>query len=492
MYCLLSPTEPLRCAAALIGALLFLLPLLPAQTDSLFRGTWEGQLQVGPQSLQLFFTLQTDEAGHWTCLLDVPQQNATNIAAKTVDITGQQVRINYPLLNAQYEGHLDPEPLSIRGTWTQNGQGFPLQLQLAQADALPEAPPRPQTPQPPFPYTSEPLSFVNPLADSIRLAGTLTLPPGPGPFPTAILISGSGPQNRDEEILGHQPFWIIADYLSRRGIAVYRYDDRGVAESEGNFRLATTKDFASDARAAFQHLQQDPRIAADHIGFIGHSEGGIVAPMVASEQRDVAFLILLAAPGVPLADILQTQAILIARAEGVPEDIIQRDSSFNAQVFSVIRGQAEEAAQEEALMSILERAYAALSEEERAGVGSLYAFQTKTIANLRTPWMKFLLPYNPRQALEQVHCPVLALNGDKDLQVSIEQNLPEIGAALELGPCTDFSLQRLEGLNHLFQYSETGQVSEYGKLEETFSETALERMAQWLGKRFGTGTSESD
>ncbi len=469
---------------SLVLLVLFLLPTLQAQQESPFQGSWEGNLQVGAESLALVFNIEPTPAGTWACLLDVPQQGAKGLIASEVNINGPQLLVQYAPLNANYQGQIDSSGQRISGTWSQNGQNFPLQLNRLNEGQSPTSMQRPQTPQAPFPYTSSDEKFINPQADSIRLAGTLTLPPGEGPFPAAILLSGSGPQNRDEEILGHQPFWIIADYLTRKGIAVFRYDDRGVAESEGDFVLATSQDFASDAKAALHHLQQHPKIAAKQIGFIGHSEGGVIAPMIASQQEEVAFMILLAAPGVPLSDVLQKQAALIAKAEGVPTEIIQRDSSFNAQVFKVIRGNSEEAKVEEALLTVLARAYEALLPEEQTAAGSLYEFQSKTIARLRSPWMNFLLNYEPSSALEKVRCPVLALNGDRDLQVEAEQNLPAIEAALELGPCNDFEIKTLAGLNHLFQHSETGKPSEYGKLEESFAEGVLEVMGEWLGARF--------
>ncbi len=460
----------------------FLLPNLQAQMTTPFVGVWQGAIEVQSTQLEVIFEL-TESDGQVLCHMDVPLQGAKEIPADQVLINSQAITIHYPMLNANYQGTLAQDGQSISGTWTQSGQSLPLNL-IKKENKEEVTLLRPQEPKPPFPYKSEDHFFENRGA-KIFLQGTLTSPPGEGPFPTAILISGSGPQDRNEEILGHKPFWVIADYLTRKGIAVFRYDDRGVGKSKGNFNAATSVHFAKDVEAAMDFLKTQSVVDKNKIGLIGHSEGGIIAPMVAAERSDVAFAILLAAPGVNLKEVILEQSSALSRAEGTAEEKVIRDSILQNQMLELFVKETNLKQREEKLRSIALASYEALSEEEQKASGNFETMFAQQLQGMSTPWMQFLLTYEPRTALEKVSCPVLALNGGLDLQVSAKTNFPVLQKALEKAPCTDYQILEMPDHNHLFQKAKTGAFSEYAALEETFSEEAMEVMMKWINKRFG-------
>ena len=267
---------------------------------------------------------------------------------------------------------------------------------------------RPQFPTKPYPYVEEELTFPS-KAKGVTLAGTFTKPKGPGPFTTAVLITGSGPQDRDESIMGHQPFLVLADHLTRHGIAVLRYDDRGIAKSTGDFQAATSRDFADDTAGAVSYLRA--RKDVGKIGLIGHSEGGIIAPMVATERNDIAFLVFLAGQGLPGDEVMVAQGQLIVKTMGGNEVALAKQKSMQQKLF-VLAKEAEEDKRKVALTNLEE----GLSSAEKAGLRS-------QITMVTGPWFRFFLTYDPRPTLGKVKCPVLALNGDKDLQVPAKENL---------------------------------------------------------------------
>lgn len=462
---------------------LFLLcssPLL-AQDKSPFLGIWKGAIDVQGISLDLIFQIAENDS-LLTCEVDVPLQGAKGIPASAVEVTAENIQIAYPIIGALYEGQLADEGRRVNGVWSQNGQVFELNLEKKE-NKKELGLIRPQTPKAPFPYQIDDYFFEN-REEQIFLAGTLTLPPGNGPFPAAILISGSGPQNRNEEILGHQPFWVIADYLTRRGIAVFRYDDRGVGQSRGNFEKATTVHFAKDVGAAMDFLKQQGQIDSTKIGLIGHSEGGIVAPMVATQRTDVAFAILLAAPSISLKEILIMQSTLINRAAGTPEAKIQRDSIFIRQKLSLYAEERELQLRNQKLREVGQTYYDSLSDQEKKEQGDFETFFSNNTRGMDTPWLHFLLTYQPASALEKMACPTLAINGGLDLQVPAKINLRQIEKSLQKGPCMDFHIQEIAEHNHLFQKTKTGAFSEYAINEETFSEKVMQVMVEWIQERF--------
>ena len=337
---------------------------------------------------------------------------------------------------------------------------------------------RPQEPKD-FLYKVEDITFTNSKA-GIKLAGTLTTPEGDGPFPVVVLISGSGPQNRDEELMGHKPFLVLSDYFTRNGIAVLRYDDRGVGDSEGDFSTATSFDFADDAGVAVAYLKSNFDFSP--IGLAGHSEGGVIAPIVANQSKDVDFIILMAGSSLTGKEILELQGALILGQTEISREgleVYKKTQSTMLQIAVDIEND------EDALkkLSVVSKAYGDLSEQDQQIIG--YNPETFEVAlkALLSPWMRTFLTFDPRLILEQVTIPVLAINGEKDLQVPPKENLSEIKATLERGENTDHEIHELKKLNHLFQTCETGAIGEYGTIEETFNEEAMDLMTQWILKK---------
>ena len=347
---------------------------------------------------------------------------------------------------------------------------------------MPAAPNRPQTPQAPFPYEAREVTYSNPIEGN-TIAGTLTVPEGAGPHPAALLITGSGSQDRDETIFQHKPFWVIADYLSRRGIAVLRVDDRGIGGSDGVRVGLTSEDFAGDVAAGLAFLRSQAEIDDAGIGLIGHSEGGLIGPMVAADDDEVAFVVMLAGPGVKGADLLRLQNELILRAAGMSDEYVASQIELQLSLWEAMMAAMEEAVIDERLRALLDMQLASLPAEERA-LARDNAFAAAKV-QVTSEWLRFFLAADPAVYLEKVNAPVLALNGTLDLQVSAEQNLPAVEAALARAGNTDVTIKSLERLNHLFQEAGTGQVSEYGLIEETFSPAVLELMAAWLSQRVG-------
>jgi pimeloyl-ACP methyl ester carboxylesterase len=314
----------------------------------------------------------------------------------------------------------------------------------------------------------------------VKLAGTLTLPRCKAPLPAVILITGSGAQNRNEELMGHKPFLLLADYLARQGIAALRVDDRGVGGSTGSILDATNENFAADVLAGIDFLKRRKEINPKQIGLIGHSEGGLVAPAVAAQSRDVAFIVLLAGTGLPGEEILYLQGALILKANGAGAQAVAKQRALQEMMFTVLKQEKDNAAARKKLREEFDKQTPAASEAERAQTWQALEGQFTLILS---PWFRHLLSYDPRPALAAVKCPVLALNGENDLQVPVTENLREIEAALKRAANKDVTIVRLPGLNHLFQTSATGSPSEYGKIEETFAPAALKIIGDWILKR---------
>ncbi|MGE5458228.1 MAG: alpha/beta hydrolase family protein, partial [Methanococcaceae archaeon] len=321
----------------------------------------------------------------------------------------------------------------------------------------------------------EEVVFVNKNAKDIKLAGTLTIPEKVKNPPAVILISGSGPQDRNEKIFEHEPFFVLADYLTRQGIAVLRYDDRGIAKSEGEFKSATSYDFSTDAEAALEFLRTRTDIDINKIGLIGHSEGGMIAPMVASRNKNTAFIILLAAPGVTIDKLMMKQTEDIALGRNIPAEEIQNMLKMNKAVYAAIRGTEDEITTENKLKDVLAKNNFAGGNKEASD---------SFIKSMLSPWFSYFIRFTPEVYLQKVKCPVLALNGDLDKQVDATMNLEAIREVLKRENNPDFSLQYLHGLNHLFQEAKTGSETEYAFIEQTMSPQVLEAIGSWIHKRF--------
>jgi len=438
-------------------------------------GTWLGTLSVSGVELRIVFNIVKNADGSLKATLDSPDQGAKDIPTDTVKVEGDKLLIEIKGIRGSYSGVFNSTSKEIEGTWTQN---VALPLKLKRVDKVPELR-RPQTPKPPYPYLEEQVSYENKAA-GIKLAGTLTLPRTGGLFPAVLLITGSGSQDRDETIFGHKPFMVIADDLTRRGLAVLRVDDRGVGGSTGSPTTATTEDFAGDVLAGVEYLKSRPDIDPHRIGLIGHSEGGVIAPMVAARSRDVAFVVLLAGTGVTGERILYEQGELISRAEGAPEDTIAKALAGQKKSFTVIKENKDPKAAEEKLKPVLAESFKALDEEQKKASGGEEQWVKTQIQTLNSPWFRYFLTYDPKTALVKVKCPVLAMGGSLDLQVPAKENLKAIEDALKAGGNTNVKTEELPGLNHLFQKAKTGGVSEYAKSEETMSPAALKVMGDWI------------
>ncbi len=460
------------------GCLLILFSQSFAQHIDL-TGTWEGKLSVSGIELRLVFHIEKDESGY-SGTMDSPDQGGFGIKLGKIIAENDSVIITVPSVYGSYEGNFKSESKLV-GSWKQGAANLPLDVELQSEENVVKAPDRPQEPKPPFPYPTREVEIEN-AEDGITLAGTLSIPKGSGPFPGAILVTGSGPQNRDEELLGHKPFLVLSDYLTRHGIAVLRYDDRGVGKSTGEFGSATSEDFATDALSALKTLEKFPEINKDNIGIIGHSEGGLIAPMVAASSDDVDFIVLLAAPGLNGEQILYLQSRLIARASGAEEEIIKQSVGLSKQAYQIVIDEPDSTKASDQLSALVDEYLEDLGEEEKTKAQNNRETLISGLNRINNPWFRYFLIYEPSSSLEKVKCPVLALNGEKDLQVPPKENLEAIENALKKGGNDQYTIHELKGLNHLFQHSETGAPSEYAQIEETFAEEAMKIVSDWILK----------
>ncbi len=417
-------------------------------------GDWTGAFQVSGQTLH--FIVRIDgQSGTFESV----DQHAT-VPLKSVHLDGRDVRIDMGI--ATFDGALDVAGKSIAGTFHQGA--FASALTLTRSDKpLPKAL-RPQEPVRPFPYTEEDVTFAG--GGGVVLAGTFTYPKQGGPFTTALLITGSGAQDRDEALLGHRPFLVLSDYLTRRGFAVLRLDDRGTGKSGGVFATTTYADKVADALAAVAWLKTRKEADPARLGLIGHSEGGTIAPMAAAESKDVAFVVMLAGIGVPGAQVLKQQGIDVTRAAGGTEAQVQFQVDMQQKLFDIWHNAASTEAAEKLTRELL----------GPAADGQIAAMKSRTFQDL--------LQLDPAPTLRKLRCSVLALNGSKDKQVAARQNLPAIAAALAESGSSDWSVVELPGLNHLFQTADKGSLDEYAKIEETIAPIALKTLGDWLASRY--------
>ncbi|HVN58634.1 MAG TPA: alpha/beta hydrolase [Bacteroidales bacterium] len=438
------------------------------------EGTWLGNLEANGVTLRIVFRLRLNDSDSLTAVMDSPDQNATNIPMGRVIQRNDSLKIYAPALMGYYKGSILSDS-AITGVWTQRGVKYPMDIVKV---SKPVRDNRPQEPRPPFPYSAEDVRFANKNAN-IFLAGTLTTPVGNGPFPAVILVTGSGPQNRDEALMGHKPFLVIADWLSRNGIAVLRFDDRGVGKSQGNYGTATTADLATDAEAAFLFLKGNPKINPGMIGIMGHSEGGLIAPMVAALNKDVAFIVSLAGPGVNGEQIILRQSADIGRLSGLSEGKIAENNEINRKLYEIVKGEKDDLIAEDKVTE----AYRKILTDQKIPQDQVEDAVNKLQSSFGArvyPWFRYFISAEPSDFWKKVNCPVLAINGDKDLQVAADVNLPAIENALKSSGNKNIKTVRLQGLNHLFQHCTTGLPTEYGKIEETFSPEALKLITGWI------------
>ena len=444
-----------------------------SHAENRVTGHWEGQIEIPGQPITVKIDLTNNDDDEWKGTIDIPTQGANDLPLSDIHVVQEDdsVHVKFSIGGIPgkptFDGKLQDGAIS--GTFSQGGATFGFRL----SREVVKSPARPQEPKPPFPYKIEEVAFQN---RTVNLAGTLTLPEGAGPFPAVLLISGSGLQDRDETLVGHKPFWVLADYLSRAGIAVLRVDDPGIGKSTPHPKPPTTADFAADVEAGVRFLKQDDRIGTT--GLIGHSEGGLIAAIVASRSNDIGFVVLMAGPGVPGAKLLRKQNERIFDAAGITGERKQNLLTLLDRLFTILT--AEDMTEEERQRGVEDIVRKQL---EINGVppakqddGQVQALVEQAL----TPWMRYFLTFDPRPAFEKIRVPVLALNGELDVQVDAEQNLTAITAALDKGGNQDVTVHRLPKHNHLFQRARTGLVNEYGTIEETLSPKVLDLIRGWI------------
>jgi dienelactone hydrolase len=439
----------------------------PATGSSPVAGIWQGTLSAGAGRLRLQLHVAVGEGGELTCRLDSLDQGANGLACSDVKLAKLDFHFAIPVVAGTYDGKLAAAGDEIQGTWTQGGRPLPLSFRRG---GQPEALRRPQNPTPPYPYQEQQVTYPNAGA-GVVLAGTLTLPPGPGPFPAVLLIAGSGAQGRDETVAGHAIFLVLADHLTRQGIAVLRSDKRGVGKSTGSYAEATTADFAADAEAGVAYLRTRREIDGRKIGLVGHSEGAIIAPMVASRSA-VAWIVCLAGDAMKGEDLLLLQRRLIDQAAGLGAAEMAKNEDLQRQSFAIVHQQRDAAAAEKKL--------AELYAHQPAARDLPAATREASIRFVNSPWMRFFLDYDPVPAWRQTRCPVLALYGAKDLQVPPQPNLPILQKIASESGNRDFRVEEFSGLNHLFQHAASGSPNEYTAIEETMSPEVLAAIATWI------------
>ena len=426
------------------------------------EGYWKGKIDLGGQQMEMAFDIASTGNGY-SATLDVPAQGAFDLPVDETLFLDNRLEMTMSAMDASYSGTLKDN--HVEGEFTQHGMTCPLNLEKGEKESQQMV--RPQDPQPPFNYRVEEVTFRNE-KEGFDLTGTLTIPEGDGPFPGMVLVSGSGQQNRDEELMNHRPFWVIADYMARHGIAVLRYDDRGIGGSGGEVYNATSMDFSYDAEAAFDFLRNQKLIDASEVGILGHSEGGTINFMVAARRPEVAFLVSLAGPAVNGIEVLKEQQAAILRASGMTEEAIQFSSNANAQLFDIVEASSNREEADSLLRQLVQ------------GWGYNEELTEQTVGQLASPWMYYFLKYDPTEAIVKTDCPALLLNGSKDLQVIASQNLPVYEKIIAEHGKTNLTVREMTDLNHLFQHCETGSPNEYFTIDETISPEVLEVIAGFV------------
>lgn len=434
-------------------------------------GSWYGGLDIQGQKLPLIVHIsEKDKVLNST--FDSPMQGAKGIAIEKTTFINNELTLDAAVVGFIFKGKLSDQ--KIEGNFSQNGMNLPMTLTRSEENSVQN---RPQTPTKPYPYETTDVSFKNESQGNL-LAGTISIPKNfDKKGPILVIITGSGAQNRDEELFGHKPFLVIADYLAQKGIATLRLDDRGMGESEKGKDGATSEDFATDINSAVLYLQKN---GYTNIGLIGHSEGGMIAPMVTTKNKNVKFLVLLAGPGIPISELLLQQNRDLAKTSGADEKNLAIAESSNREIYSFVKNYKGKTFEKD-LKNLLIAELKKMSEKEMSNeeIETVAESQVKTISK---PWFRYFLKFNPEEYLSKVKIPVLALNGSLDMQVSAKENLAGIKNSLTKAGNNNFEIEEFAGLNHLFQTAKTGNPTEYGQIEETFSPKALEKISDWILK----------
>lgn len=440
----------------------------PAEAIFPVEGLWQAALETHGLRLRLQLHVAHDTDGQLVGALDSLDQQVSGLPAIGMELKEAAFHFEIPAVAGVFDGTLNPGKNKLTGNWSQTGADE--KIEFVRSDQPLELR-RPQTPSKPYPYREEEISFSN-AAVGVTLTGTLTLPKGTSPFPSALLIAGSGPNDRDETLASHRPFLVLADHLTRKGIAVLRYDKRGIGKSTGSADKATTVDLASDAQAALAYLKTRKEIDPAKIALIGHSEGAMIAPLIASRTKDVAWVVLLAAPATVGEETLLNQSELIGKAADLTDEQLEASLNFDQAAYDLVRTEKNSAALREKLKGLVKE-----TGLDAAMPPTLLETQLRM---MESPWFRFFLDYDPLPNLKTLRLPVLALYGQKDLQVPAKANLPLLKQALQDAGNKDADVRELPDLNHLFQHAYSGTPTEYAAIEETFSPAALQIISDWL------------
>ncbi|MEG1020862.1 MAG: alpha/beta fold hydrolase [Myroides sp.] len=428
------------------------------------EGTWNGNIEIPNQKLP--FVIHISKANNqWKIMGESPMQTDEKFPLEKITFQNDTLKISDSKLGMNYTGVLK-NPKYIEGKFSQGGMSFPLNLEKGEFKLN-----RPQEPQPPFSYKTEDITFENKEA-KVKLAGTLTMPNGKGKFPAVVLVAGSGANDRNEEIFGHKPFMVIADHLTKNGYVVLRYDKRGVASSEGNFSTATAFDFANDTKSAIEYLKTIKDVDSKKIGILGHSEGGMIAQIIAAENKDIPFIISLAGPGIAMDELMLLQKLEIEKASGVPEDAREINQTIFKKVYEIMK---KDITSEQTKQEI--RSYI----KSHPDTNDVPDSEIEQIANgIDNIWFKTFIRYNPEDNLKKINAKALILNGEKDVQVTAKENLE--GWRKGLAHNKKATIKSYPNLNHLFQTAKTGMPDEYGEIETTIEPFVLEDITKWLNE----------
>jgi pimeloyl-ACP methyl ester carboxylesterase len=438
--------------------------------DAVFpvEGIWQSGLETHGMWLRLQLHVSHDTERNLIGALDSLDQGVSGLPATRFSLNENDFHFEVPVVTGKFDGKFDAAKNSIKGHWSQTGAEADLEFKRSDQ---PLALRRSQTPTEPHPYNQENVTFAN-AASGVQLAGTITLPKGPGPFPVAVLIAGSGPEDRNESLAEHKPFLVLADDLTRKEIAVLRYDKRGIGASTGSADNSTTLDFASDTQSAIAYLKLRKDIDPKRIGLIGHSEGAMIAPYVATHTADVAWLVLLAPPATNGEATLINQSRMIGEVGGLSGPQLLASLTFDREAYAIAR--------KEKNPSVIAEKIGALVKESGMDAALPPGTLETQLRMLTSPWFRFFLDYDPLPVLQVLKTPTLALYGQKDLQVPPKFNLDSLKKALEEAGNKDFEVRELPDLNHQFQHAYSGSPAEYGAIEETFSPEALQIISDWI------------
>lgn len=456
-------------------------------------GDWQGSMEVQGMEIPIVFHIVKDNTGKFSASFDSPKQNAYDLACNDVILNADSIILVMQIIKGNYTGKINSGNNLIEGTWNQGGVSLPLNIHKTSEFVAIKKINRPQTPKPPYPYKSEDVIYFN-KDKSIQFGATFTVPlPDSGVnyfrapvYPAVILITGSGKQDRDETIFNHKPFAVIADYLTRQGIAVLRIDDRDMGKTTGDFSKSTTADFANDVEAGIDYLKSREDVDIENIGLIGHSEGGMIAPIVAARRKDVRFIVLLAGPGIKISELMLDQNIDLLASKGVIKKDLDQFRDLYKGLLNVITTEKDTSKAKQSALEVFKDWKKTKSDstvKNTTGVvdeKSMITYTESLVTEFNKPWFSYFIRFNPAEYLNKISCPVLALNGEKDIQVAAKPNLDAIKKALEKHNNKKFKLQIRPGLNHLFQHCNTCTIDEYAELEETFDTGTLKIISDWI------------